>query len=84
MSDTNFRLNIAGLISISNQVNETVCAGIADRVADAAVPSWQESNPRSSSPRATSAGWARQFVRIPMSAEVRDGRLAKALGQAGT
>lgn len=88
-----FRLNFPGLIEIANEVNETVCKEIADRVAAtarAAAPrdsgDYAESIHVETDERTSKADFAHQYVVASdwkaNIIEARKGTLARALGGA--
>lgn len=73
MADVDVKLNMAGLIEISNIVNDTVAYPLAQSMA--------KSGQRvQKTPRTSARGWARSRVLGRMSSEVRGGSLSRVLG----
>ena len=73
MADVDVKLNMAGLVAISNIVNDTIAYPMAQSMA--------KSGQRvQKTPRSSTKGWARSRVIGNMSSEVRSGALSRVLG----
>ena len=76
----NIKMNMSGLMEISNIVNQKVALPLGERVARSAGDGYSVQ----STPRSSVEGWARTrvFTETPaaMRREVRSGNLARALG----
>lgn len=80
MSNAEVKMNMSGLVAISNAANEKIALPLAQRIASRAGSGYRVQ----STPRTGVVGWARTRVitdtPTAMAREVRTGALARALG----